>query len=34
MIITFLENDKLKKFMNRRKYKIGDIGLQTFVKSL
>ena len=34
MIITFLENDKIKKFMKRRKYKIGDIGLQTFVKSL
>ena len=34
MIITFLENDKLKKFMKRRKYKIGDTGLQTFVKGL
>ena len=34
MIITFLENNKLKKFMKRRKYKIGDTGLQTFVKAI
>jgi len=34
MIITFLENDKLKKFMIRRNYVQGDIGLTTYVKSL
>jgi len=34
MIITFLENDKLKKFMERRKYISGDIGLDTYVKTL
>ena len=34
MIITFLENNKLKKFMERRKYKQGDIGLETYVKTL
>ena len=34
MVITFLENDKLKKFMKRRKYGLGDTGLQTFVKAI
>ena len=34
MIITLLENDKLKKFMSRRKYKEGDVGLTTYIKSL
>jgi len=34
MVITFLENNKLKKFMERRKYEQGDIGLETYVKSL
>ena len=34
MVLTFLENDKLKKFMKRRKYESGDIGLDTYVKTL
>ena len=34
MLITFLENNKLKKFMERRKYERGDIGLDTYVKGL
>ena len=34
MVLTFLENDKLKKFMKRRKYESGDIGLDTYVKFL
>ena len=34
MVLTFLENDKLKKFMKRRKYESGDIGLDTYVKAL
>ena len=34
MVLTFLENDKLKKFMKRRKYKSGDIGLDTYLKAL
>ena len=34
MIITFLENNKLKKFMKRRKYEQGDISLDTYVKNL
>ena len=29
MIITFLENNKLKKFMELRKYEQGDMGLET-----
>ena len=34
MIITFLENNKLKKFMERRKYEQADMGLDTDVKGL
>tara|TARA_Y100001938_G_scaffold135729_1_gene197714 strand:+ start:2407 stop:2799 length:393 start_codon:yes stop_codon:yes gene_type:complete len=34
MLITFLENNKLKKFMERRDYKKGDMGLDTYVKGL
>jgi len=34
MVLTFLENDKLKKFMKRRKYESGDIGLDTYLKAL
>ena len=34
MVLTFLENGKLKKFMKRRKYESGDIGLDTYVKAL
>ena len=34
MVLTFLENDKLKKFMKRRKYESGDMGLDTYVKAL
>ena len=34
MVITFLENNKLKKFMERRKYEQGDIGLDNYVKTL
>ena len=34
MLLTFLEHNKLKKFMKRRKYKSGDIGLDTYVKAL
>ena len=34
MIITFLKNDKLKKFMKRRKYESGDTGINNFVKAL
>ena len=34
MLLTFLEHNKLKKFMKRRKYKSGDIGLDTYLKAL
>jgi len=34
MLLTFLENNKLKKFMERRQYQQGDIGLDTYVKTL
>ena len=34
MVLTFLENNKLKKFMERRQYQQGDIGLDTYVKAL
>ncbi len=34
MVITFLKNDKLKKFMKRRKYESGDTGINNFVKAL
>tara|TARA_R110002167_G_scaffold291467_1_gene496287 strand:- start:115 stop:504 length:390 start_codon:yes stop_codon:yes gene_type:complete len=34
MIITFLKNDKLKKFMKRRKYESGDTGINNFLKAL
>ena len=34
MLLTFLENNKLKKFMERNQYYKGDIGLDTYVKSL